>query len=308
MDIPSSALPTAQLGGATVKPAVSVRGVDAAYGRTPVLSGLSLQVERGEYVGLVGPSGAGKTTVLRLLTGGVEIRRGDVEVLGTRVTRGRPTRGVGYVPQLGSVDWDFPLTVREVVLLGDAASSASVPWFSRAERQRADSLLERLGIDGLATRTIAELSGGQRQRMFLARALARRSELLLLDEPTSGVDLATRAEVLRLLGEMHHEGLTVVITTHDLNFVAAHLPRIVCINGTVIADGHPDDVITEDVLTRTYGPGLRVVRDPDGRPVVADAAPIPLHSGTDHLRAAATGDAAEAGTGPADDATHQAPV
>jgi zinc/manganese transport system ATP-binding protein len=263
--------------------AVTIRGVEAAYARPAILTAFDLHVERGEYVGLVGPSGAGKTTVLRLLTGGVEVRRGDVEVLGTRVTRGRPPRGVGYVPQLGSVDWDFPLTVREVVLLGDAASSASVPWFAGDERRRADGLLDRLGISELATRPIAELSGGQRQRMFLARALARRSELLLLDEPTSGVDLATRAEVLRLLGEMHHEGLTVVITTHDLNFVAAHLPRIVCVNRTVVADGSPDDVLTEDVLTRTYGPGLRIVRDPDGRPVVADAAPIPLHSGTDHL-------------------------
>ena len=264
--------------------AVSIRGVEAAYARPAILTGLDLHIERGEYVGLVGPSGAGKTTVLRLLTGGVEIRRGDVAVLGSRVARGRPPRGVGYVPQLGSVDWDFPLTVREVVLLGDAASSASVPWFTRDERRRADELLDRLGIAALATRPIAELSGGQRQRMFLARALARRSELLLLDEPTSGVDLATRAEVLRLLGEMHHEGLTVLLTTHDLNFVAAHLPRIVCINRTVVADGNPDAVLNEDVLNRTYGPGLRIVRDPDGRPVVADAAAIPLHSGTDHLR------------------------
>jgi len=264
--------------------AVHVHGVEASYARPAILTAFDLHVERGEYVGLVGPSGAGKTTVLRLLTGGVEVRRGQVEVLGARVLRGRPPRGVGYVPQLGSVDWDFPLTVREVVLLGDAASSASVPWFTRAERHRADALLERLGIAELATRTIAELSGGQRQRMFLARALARRSELLLLDEPTSGVDLATRAEVLRLLGEMHHEGLTVVITTHDLNFVAAHLPRIVCVNRTVVADGSPAEVLTEDVLTRTYGPGLRVVHDSDGRPVVADAAPIPLHSGTDHVR------------------------
>jgi zinc/manganese transport system ATP-binding protein len=263
--------------------AVTVQDVEAAYGRRAVLTALDLDIARGEYLGLVGPSGAGKTSILRLLTGGVDVRRGSVEVLGTPVTFGRPPDGVGYVPQLGSVDWDFPLTVREVVLLGDAATSALVPWFSRAERKRADGLLERLGIDELAARPIAELSGGQRQRMFLARALARRSELLLLDEPTSGVDLATRAEVLRLLGEMHHEGLTVVITTHDLNFVAAHLPRIVCINGTVVADGSPDEVITEDVLTATYGPGLRVVRDVNGRPVVTDAAPIPLHSGTDHL-------------------------
>lgn len=263
-------------------PVVRVSGVDAAYARSTVLRAIDLTVARGEFVGLVGPSGAGKTTLLRLLTGGVEVRRGDVEVLGQRVVSGRPPLGVGYVPQLGTVDPDFPLTVREVVLLGDAASSSPLPWFSRDEKRRADVLLERLGIGTLAQRPIAELSGGQRQRMFLARALARRSELLLLDEPTSGVDLATRAEVLRLLGELHHDGLTVVLTTHDLNFVASHLPRMVCVNASVVADGRPRDVLTEDVLTRTYGPGLRVVVDEHGHPVVTDAAPIPLHSGTDH--------------------------
>lgn len=263
-------------------PVVRVTEVDAAYARPTVLRGVTLEVARGAFVGLVGPSGAGKTTLLRLLTGGVEIRRGAVEVLGQRVVRGRPPLGVGYVPQLGTVDPDFPLTVREVVLLGDAGSSGPLPWFSRDEKRRADVLLERLGIGPLAQRPIAELSGGQRQRMFLARALARRSELLLLDEPTSGVDLATRAEVLRLLGELHHDGLTVVLTTHDLNFVASHLPRMVCINGTVVADGRPRDVLNEDVLARTYGPGLRVVIDEHGHPVVTDAAPIPLHSGTDH--------------------------
>lgn len=268
-------------------PVVRIAGVDAAYARPTVLRDITLTVARGEFVGLVGPSGAGKTTLLRLLTGGVEIRRGAVEVLGQTVVRGRPPHGVGYVPQLGTVDPDFPLTVREVVLLGDAASSSPVPWFSRDEKRRADALLERLGIGRLASRPIVELSGGQRQRMFLARALARRSELLLLDEPTSGVDLATRAEVLRLLGELHHDGLTVVLTTHDLNFVASHLPRMVCVNTTLIADGRPGDVLTEEVLTRTYGPGLRVVTDDHGHPVVTDAAPIPLHSGTDHHPAGA---------------------
>ena len=122
-------------------PVVRVRDVDAAYARPTVLSAVDVDVARGEFVGLVGPSGAGKTTLLRLLTGGVEVRSGSVEVLGQRVVRGRPPRGVGYVPQLGSVDADFPLTVREVVLLGDAASSRPVPWFTRGERLRADALL-----------------------------------------------------------------------------------------------------------------------------------------------------------------------
>lgn len=263
--------------------AVEAIGVSGGYGRTSVLRDLDFTLHRGEFAGLVGPSGAGKTTLLRLLTGRADVHGGQLRVLQQPVRTGRAPRGVGYVPQLATIDWDFPLTVREVVLLGDTAASRPVPWFSRRERDTADSLLERLGITDVATHPISDLSGGQRQRMFLARALLRRCDLLLLDEPTSGVDLTTRAEMLRLLGELHHEGLTVVLTTHDLNFVAAHLPRILCVNGTITADGRPADVLREDVLARTYGPGLRVIHD-GTRPVVTDAEPIPLHSATDHAR------------------------
>jgi zinc/manganese transport system ATP-binding protein len=266
-------------------PAVSLRSVATGYGGTSVLRELSLHVGRGEFVGIVGPSGSGKTTLLRLLTGRAEHHGGEVEVLGTRVRPGRAPDGVGYVPQLEAIDWDFPATVEQVVLLGDTANSAVVPWFSRAEKRRAWELIERLGLGGLERRQIRALSGGQRQRMFLARALLRRSELLLLDEPTSGVDLATRGDVLRLLGDLHHLGLTVVLTTHDLNFVAAHLPRVVCLNGEVTADGAPADVLTPDALCRTYGAPMRVLHD-RGRVVVVDAEQSELHAGPDHLTGA----------------------
>jgi ABC-type Mn2+/Zn2+ transport system ATPase subunit len=134
-------------------------------------------------------------------------------------------------------------------------------------------LLDRLGLAGLHDRPIRELSGGQQQRMFLARALHRRSELLLLDEPTSGVDLATRRDVLGVLRELHAEGLTILLTTHDLNFVAAHLPRVVCLNGLVTADGAPGRVLTAETLELTYGAPMRVLRD-GGRVVVVDDAPL----------------------------------
>jgi ABC-type Mn2+/Zn2+ transport system ATPase subunit len=257
----------------TLDPALRLDGVTVGYGRTPVLSGLDLEVGRGELVGVVGPSGAGKTTLLRLLTGQAELHAGRVEVLGRRVGRRSAPRGVGYVPQLEGIDWDFPLTVRQVVLLGGAADSRRRPWFSPAERRRADEVLERLGMAGLEDRHIRELSGGQQQRMFLARALARRCELLVLDEPTSGVDLATRRDVLALLGDLRDEGLTVVLTTHDLNFVAMHLPRIVCLNGEVTADGDPRTVLDPLVLERTYGTPMRVVHD-GGMVVVVDEAPV----------------------------------
>lgn len=244
-------------------PALRIAAADLGYGRTPVLAGLSVEVRVGEFIGLVGPSGSGKTTLLRALIGEADLLAGAVEVFGEPVRGGRPPQGIGYVPQLDQVDWDFPITVEQVVLLGLAGQSARLPWFSRAERRRAHALLERLGLDGLERRPIRALSGGQQQRMFLARALVHRTRLILLDEPTSGVDLHTRHEVLHLLGELNEEGLTVVLTTHDLNWVAAHLPRVVCMNGVVTADGSPVEVFTPDVLRATYGAEVRVIRDGD---------------------------------------------
>ena len=262
------------LAGAPSTPAVALRRVTAGYGRSPILTDLSLTVDRGELVGIVGPSGSGKTTLLRLLTAGADRHHGEVEVLGRRVGRRPPTR-VGYVPQLDNVDRTFPLDVLQIVLLGDTAASARRPWFSRAERRRAGELLDRLGLDGLHHRRLSDLSGGQQQRAFVARALFRRSQLLLLDEPTSGVDPTTRRDVLTVLAELHRQGMTVVLTTHDLNAVAAHLPRVVCLNGQVTADGAPGEVLTPAVLARTYGGEHRVLRD-RGRVVVLDAPPVGL--------------------------------
>lgn len=256
-----------------VAPAVKLEGVAAGYGGNRVLRDLSLEVAPGELVGAVGPSGSGKTTLLRLLAGQVESYAGEAVVFGQTVRRGRPTRRIGYVPQLDGIDWDFPLTVEQVVLVGMAAGSRRVPWFSRRERRAAGATLERLGLADLGRRHIRELSGGQRQRMFLARAMAREADLILLDEPTSGVDLATRHDVLRLLGDLNADGVTIVLTTHDLNWVAAHLPRVVCLNRTVVADGTPVAVFTPEVLAATYGARVRVIREGD-MVFVADHAPV----------------------------------
>jgi ABC-type Mn2+/Zn2+ transport system ATPase subunit len=273
-EAPVSALLSRESSGSpTSGLAVELDDVGVGYGSTTVLRGLSFELARGELVGVVGPSGAGKSTLLRLLTGQADRHRGEVRVFGDLVRDGRAPRGVGYVPQLEHIDWDFPLTAEQVVLLGDAASSRRTPWFSGTEKRQARALLDRLGLAGLHQRPIRELSGGQQQRMFLARALHRRSELLLLDEPTSGVDLATRRDVLAVLRELHAEGLTILLTTHDLNFVAAHLPRVVCLNGLVTADGAPSRVLTTETLELTYGAPMRVLQD-GGRVVVVDDAPL----------------------------------
>jgi ABC-type Mn2+/Zn2+ transport system ATPase subunit len=250
-------------------PAVRLSDVTAGYHGQAALEGVSLAIRPGEFVGAVGPSGSGKTTLLRILTGQADTYAGSIEVFGEQMRRGTAQRRVGYVPQLEGVDFEFPLTVEQTVLLGLAADSRRVPWFSAGERRIARALLDRLGLEGLGGRQIRELSGGQQQRMFLARAMVRRADLILLDEPTSGVDLGTRHDVLHLLGELNAEGMTILLTTHDLNWVATHLPRVVCLNRTVLADGAPREVFTPRVLKETYGADVRVIDD-GGMVFVAD--------------------------------------
>jgi ABC-type Mn2+/Zn2+ transport system ATPase subunit len=180
---------------------------------------------------------------------------------------------VGYVPQVETVNWQFPITVGECVLMARTEGRV-LPWRSRRERSEVASVLERLGIGNLERRHIRALSGGQQQRVFIARALLRRPQLLLMDEPTSGVDVKTRHEILHLLDELNADGLAIVLTTHDLNGIAAHLPTLVCLNREVIGSGPPRDVLTPDVLERTYGARLEVLEH-GGMPVVIDTYETP---------------------------------
>jgi ABC-type Mn2+/Zn2+ transport system ATPase subunit len=251
-------------------PLITLSGASFGYDSAPVLSDVSYTVETGEFTGIVGPSGSGKTSLLRLLLGTATPQRGSV-------TR-RPGIAVSYVPQLETVNWSFPVTVAECVLMS-RATRRLLPWATPAEKAEVASVLERLGIGDLAGRHIRELSGGQQQRMFIARALLRRPQLLLMDEPTSGVDIGTRHEVLHLLDELHRDGLAIVLTTHDLNGMAAHLPNLVALNRRVIAFGAPAQVIVPDVLEQTFGARMEVLQHL-GMPVVVDgAAPVRLVAG-----------------------------
>lgn len=262
------------------EPLVQLQGVSCSYGGPAVIDGVDLRVERGALVGVVGPSGAGKTTLLRAIVGAVPRMRGSVVVDGREVSFGSTPR-VGWVPQLETVDWNFPATVREVVLMGRWSNAPWRAWMTRQDRHVADRILERLGIGGLGERQIRELSGGQQQRVFLARAMIGDPILLLLDEPTSGVDLKTRDEVLHLLADLNAAGMTILLTTHELNAVAAHLPWVVCVNRRIIAEGDPDEVFTSAILKETYGADLRIVRQ-EGSVLVADAAPHHLRDALRH--------------------------
>ncbi len=241
---------------------IELNGVSAGYGGTPVVHNVALRIAEGGYVGIIGPSGAGKTTLLRTILGATPHVHGEVRVAGRHVRPGRPPAGVGYVPQVSTVDWTFPVTVADVARMGLSASGNWLPWPNREQRRRVAAVLERLGIGGLAKRQIQELSGGQQRRVFLARALVGQPWLLCLDEPTASLDFATRDTILRLLGELHAEGTTIVLTTHELSGIVTQLPWVVCVNGGIIAQGAPDDVLTGPILSKTYGVPLHVVRDP----------------------------------------------
>ena len=256
----------------THAPVVRVQDLGGGYGAAPVLQAVSLEVPRGQFVGLVGPSGAGKTSLLKALLGGLPQVSGRVEVDGSAVTPGTPPRGVGYVPQIQTVDWTFPVTAEDVVLMGRTRRMGPLPWPSRADRAAVDATLQRLGLGGLRRRHIRELSGGQQQRVFLARALIGEPQLLILDEPTASVDVKTRDDILHLLAELNRQGITIILTTHELNAVAAHLPYVACVNGGIVAQGSPLDVFTEEILSRTFAADMRVIRDEEtGGMLIAEA-------------------------------------
>ena len=244
----------------TAEVLVECAHITCAYDAQVAVSDAHVTIRRGDFVGIVGPSGSGKTTLLKSILGTV------VPVAG-HVTR-KPNLRIGYVPQVETVDWNFPVTVLEVITMTRTAGR----WWPRItpdERRQANEVLDRLGLGGLGHRHIRELSGGQQQRVFVARALFHRPELLVLDEPTSGVDVRTRHEVMHLLADLHADGVSIVLSTHDLNGLAAHLPRLVCMNTSVVADGPPLKVLNSSVLERTYGAPMDVLVH-GGMPLVVE--------------------------------------
>lgn len=238
---------------------MELQQVSFGYGAEPVLEDISLHLHPGQFAALVGPSGAGKTTLLKLILGTLQPTRGEVYLRGARLRSGFTPR-VGYVPQLESVNWNFPITVEQAVWMGQVRNNNPWPWITSAERREIGSILERLGIASLAGRHIRDLSGGQQQRVFLARALISKPDLLVLDEPTVGLDIQTAEMILVLLAELNRQGITLLMTTHDLNAAAAHLPWVICLNKTVVAQGAPENVFTEPILSATYRGEMLVVR------------------------------------------------
>ena len=233
------------------RPAIEVRDLTVAYRDKPVLWDVDLQVPAGVLMAIVGPNGAGKTTFIKAVLGLVEPAAGSVLILGEPYKANRSR--VAYVPQRGSVDWDFPTNVLDVVLMG---LYGRIGWFRRpgaSHREAALKALAQVGMESFADRQISQLSGGQQQRVFLARALVQDADIYFMDEPFQGVDATTERAIVDLLRDLRARGKTVVVVHHDLQTVPEYFDEVLLLNVRRIAAGPVGDVFTEDTLRETYG-------------------------------------------------------
>jgi manganese/zinc/iron transport system ATP- binding protein len=232
-------------------PAIKVEDLTVAYGENPVLWDVDMEVPAGILMAVVGPNGAGKTSLIKAITGLVRPVAGHVSIFGKPYREQRHL--VGYVPQRNSVDWDFPTTVLDVVMMG---RYGSLGWFRRpgpAERALAMEALEKVGIAEFKGRQISQLSGGQQQRLFLARAIVQDAGIYLMDEPFQGVDATTERAIVTLLKEMRARGKTVVVVHHDLQTVPEYFDWVTLLNVRCVASGPVDRVFTDRNLRLTYG-------------------------------------------------------
>jgi len=235
------------------KPLVDVRGLTFGYAATPVVEDVDLRVDRGEYVGIVGPNGSGKSTLLRLILGLHEADAGSAELLGHPARAFSERERVGYVAQDVTEDEKrMPITVAEVVLMG-RFPHAGFGRVDKRDRELTQQALETVGIDHLADRRITNLSGGQRQRAYIARALAGEADLLVLDEPTVGVDAESVDAFFDLLAELNADGMTILLVEHDIGSVIKHTDRVICLNRELYFDGSPSDFSESNALDRAYG-------------------------------------------------------
>ena len=249
--------PAAELPRPDAAPAIAVSSLTVHYGRELVLDDVSVVIPSGAITGIIGPNGAGKSTLVGAIMGATPPTTGAVRILGHPLREVR--RDVAWVPQRAAVDWDFPITVRDVVAQGRYPHLGLWRRATRECRAAIDEALARTGLTPLAGRRIGELSGGQQQRTFLARALAQRARVYLLDEPFAGVDATTESAIMDVLRTLRGEGRTVVVVHHDLATARGYFEHLLLLNRRVIAAGPSATTFTREHLEATYGARLAVL-------------------------------------------------
>ncbi len=240
---------------------VQLNGVYAGYRKKPVIENITLVIAPGDFVGVIGPNGCGKSTLLKTIVGLVKPASGTVAVGG--MPPGKQRKRIGYLPQLTQIDFNFPASVWDVVLMGRFGKLGVGTMPADVDKDKAEKAIERVGLAACKQTPIGQLSGGQRQRVFIARAIAQDPDLLVLDEPITGVDVMSQHALSHLLEEVNGRGITIVTTTHDLNCVASSFNRVVCLNHRLVAEGQPEDVLTQDILNETFGSHLLIMGQAD---------------------------------------------
>lgn len=249
----------------TNQPILDVAHLNFRYNGRDALENITFHLHEGERVAVVGPNGAGKSTLFKVVAGVLPPTSGEVKIFGST-----PNKHVciGYIPQRSQVDWSFPVTVSDVVMMGRSAKLGPFNWAHKKDWDFVNHALETVEITNLASRQISQLSGGQQQRMFIARALAQEAELMLMDEPLSGLDTPAQEGILNLLDRLKRENVTVMVATHDLDQAASHFDRIMLLNHRIVAFGVPQNVLQTNNLINAYGGRMRV--DSEGAMLVDD--------------------------------------
>lgn len=233
----------------SLKSAVQVRNLCVNYGKVSALTDINLTVPQGEYLGIIGPNGGGKTTLLKAILGLTPANSGSINIYGKEP--GKTGELIGYVPQFSTMEKSFPITVREVVLTGRLTSGCALfHRYTREDRDDTNTALESVGIVDLADRRIDTLSGGEFQRMLIARALAVHPKILMLDEPTASVDTKSREQIFSLLGRLN-KSITIILVTHDTMAVSSQVHKIACLNNRLVYHGEPQ--LDHDTINRLYG-------------------------------------------------------
>jgi manganese/iron transport system ATP-binding protein/manganese/zinc/iron transport system ATP- binding protein len=235
--------------------AFSIQHLTVNYGTVPALLDVSLELPTGKLIGVIGPNGSGKSTLVKALLGFLKPDVGSITVLGQGVTSAK--NRIAYVPQRREVDWDFPVTVREVAVMGRYGKRRWWQDLTTEDYRWADQSLSKLKMDKFRHRQIGQLSGGQQQRVFLARALAQDAEILLLDEPFTGVDMATEEAILHVLRDYQDQGKTAIVVHHDLSTAASYFDLLVLLKQRLYGFGPPDRVLDPNLLCEVYEGNVR---------------------------------------------------
>jgi manganese/zinc/iron transport system ATP- binding protein len=241
------------------QPVLEIHDLTVAYDKKPVLWDIDLSIPKGKLVGIIGPNGAGKSTLIKSIMGLVPNNSGYVKLFDQEIDQVR--NDISYVPQRESVDWDFPASVMDVVLMGTYGKLGLFKRPRKADKEVALDALRKVGMEAYTTRQISQLSGGQQQRVFLARSLAQQAELYFMDEPFAGVDAATEKAIIDILKEMSDQEKTIIVVHHDLQSVATYFDWVILINTRLVASGPTDKVFTKELLQETYGGKLTLLTE-----------------------------------------------